>query len=210
MQYLHHSRKMSMQWRAGGGAGSTDFFGTCDAAHNATWNARGITGWAYHLNGAAVSWHCKAQAITALSSTEAELIAVDSAVRELRFLHKLLAEFGQQVGMRPTVVGQDNMSTLKFSDSTHFNARTKHVSLRYHHVGSQQRAGVVQLRYLPTTEIPADLLTKPLATEPHRRHTATLLGHRKLSWPSADDAAHSCTEYQLECNVAGTVTMEGV
>ena len=46
-----------------------------------------------------------------------ELIAVDSAVRELRFLHKLLAEFGQQVGMRPTVIGQDNMSTLELCDS---------------------------------------------------------------------------------------------
>ena len=137
---------MCMQWGAGVGAGVTDFYGTCDAAHNATWNARGITGWAYHLNGAAVSWHCKAQAIAALSSTEAELIAVDSAVRELRFLHKLLAEFGQQVGMRPTVIGQDNMSTLKLCNSTHFNARTKHVSIRYHHVGSQQRAGVVTLR----------------------------------------------------------------
>ena len=74
------------------------------------------------------------------------LIAVDSAVRELRFLRKLLAEFGQQVGMRPTVIGQDNMSTMALCKSTHFNARAKHASLRHHHVGDQQRAGVVQLR----------------------------------------------------------------
>ena len=102
------------------------------------------------------------------------------------------------------------MSTLKLCDSTHFNARTKHVSLRYHHAESQQRAGVVKLRYLSTSEIPADLLTKPLATEPHRRHMATLLGHRRPRWPDPDDTAHSCCEYQLECNVAGAVTMEGV
>ena len=95
----------------------------------------------------------------------------------------------------PTVIGQDNMSTMTLCKSTHFNARTKHVSLRYHHVGSQQRAGVVQLRYLNTAEIPADLLTKPLASEPHRRHTATLLGHRRINWPAPPEAARFVVEY---------------
>ena len=79
----------------------------------------------HHLNGGAISWHCKAQALTALSSTEAELIAVDSAVRELRYLHKLLGEFKQQVHKRPTPLGQDNQSTLTLCNRTHFNARGK-------------------------------------------------------------------------------------
>ena len=107
-----------------------------------------------------------------MSSTEAELIAVDSAVRELRFLHKFLGEFGEQTGTKPTVIGQDNMSTLKLCDSTHFNPRTKHVALRYHHVGSQQRAGVVRLKYMSTDQIPSDLLTKPLPMINRRKRTA--------------------------------------
>ena len=154
MQYLHATRKLGLVYTGTDDHSNTDFYGTCDASHNTTWNAKGITGWAYHLNGGAISWHCKAQPLTALSSTEAELIAVDSAVRELRHLHKLLAEFKLQVTM-PTIIGQDNQSTIKLCESTHFNARTKHISLRYHHCGDQQRAGILKLEYLPTADIHA-------------------------------------------------------
>ena len=79
---------------------------------------------------------------------------------------------------RPTPLGQDNQSTLTLCNSTHFNARTKYISLRYHHCGDQLRAGVVQLRYLPTESMTADILTKPLPQAAHKTHTAVLLGHQ--------------------------------
>ena len=211
MQYLNHTKTTGLTYGGEIGKGITDFYGTCDAAHNATWDSRGITGWAYQLNGAAISWHCRAQReIVALSSTEAELIAVDSAVRELRFLHKLLGEFGEQTGTKPTVIGQDNMSTLKLCDSTHFNPRTKHVALRYHHVGSQQRAGVVRLKYMSTDQIPSDLLTKPLPTEAHRRHTATLMGTRRPAWPKDNEQAKFLVEHSSSGIQIDTAILEGV
>ena len=185
---------------------NTGFYGTCDASHNTTWNAKGITGWAYHLNGGAISWHCKAQPLTALSSTEAELIAVDSAVRELRHLHKLLAEFKLQVTM-PTIIGQDNQSTIKLCESTHFNARTKHISLRYHHCGDQQRAGILKLEYLPTADIASDALTKQLQAEAHCRHRAVLLGEQRTAWPEPNEQAATATiiDYTADSDTANQI-----
>ena len=69
LQYLYHTRKEALEFHRHG-------------------DAKEITGWAYQIGNGTVAWKCKAQAIVALSSCEAELIAIDDAVRELRFLHK--------------------------------------------------------------------------------------------------------------------------
>ena len=183
LQYLNHTRDLELKYKGSpGGDSATEFYGTCDAAHNVTADSKGITGWAYHLAGGAIAWKSKTQMLVALSSCEAELIAVDEAVRELRFLHKLLADFGQQVTTRPTLVGQDNLGTIELCKSRHFNPRTRHVALRYHHVGDQQRLGVVRVAYLSTDEIPADALTKALRAEPFKKHRAVLLGHVPVKW----------------------------
>ena len=131
-------------------------------------------------------------------------------MRELRYLHKLLGEFKQQVHKIPTPLGQDNQSTLTLCNSTHFNARTKHISLRYHHCGDQLRAGVVQLRYLPTESMTADILTKPLPQAAHKTHTAVLLGHQRLRWPAAPtEAACSVVDYTHSGVRINSVTLEG-
>jgi hypothetical protein len=157
------------------------FYGTCDASHGTEEGSKGVTGWAFHLGGGAISWKSKTQGLVAMSSTEAELIAVDDATRELRYLEKLLADVGIPAP-RPTPIGQDNLSTCHLVGSTRFNPRTRHLALRYHSTGDLQRAGVLQVRHLPTLHMPSDLLTKGLPKLLHKRHTAVLLGLVALAW----------------------------
>ena len=108
-------------------------------------------------------------------------IAVDEAERELRYLEKVLADLGIKAP-RPTPMGQDNLSCCTLVGSTHFNPRSRHIALRYHSTGDMQRAGVLQVRYLPTEHIPTDLLTKALPRVLHQRHTLVLLGIERLKW----------------------------
>jgi hypothetical protein len=157
------------------------FYGTCDASHTTESGSKGVTGWAFHLAGGAVAWKARTQSLVALSSTEAELIAVDEAARELRYLEKVLADLGIKAP-RPTPMGQDNLSCCTLVGSTHFNPRSRHIALRYHSTGDMQRAGVLQVRYLPTEHIPTDLLTKALPRVLHQRHTLVLLGIERLKW----------------------------
>ena len=131
--------------------------------------------------------------MVALSSTEAELIAVDEAARELRYLEKVLADLGIKAP-RPTPMGQDNMSAISIAGSTHFNPRSRHIALRYHSTGDMQRAGVLQVRYLPTEHIPSDALTKGLPRAAHQRHTLVLLGISALKW---DQRVHEKKQQQL-------------
>jgi len=103
-------------------------------------------------------------------------------VRELRFLKKLLTDFGVPEAESAIKIGQDNMGTIELIRSNHFNPRTKHVALRYHHVGDQQKLGEVDVKYLSTDLMPADALTKALRREPFERHRAVLLGEKILEW----------------------------
>ena len=111
------------------------------------------------------------------------MVAVDDAVRELRFLRKLLVEFGIETDA-PTHMGQDNMSTIALINSRHFNARTKHIALRFHHCSDLQTNGTVLIRHLSTEEMTADVLTKSLDSGLHYRHSQVLLGRKLLRWIS--------------------------
>ena len=188
LYYLYHTREEGLNYNFPRNATiANTFFGTCDAAHNVTHNSRGITGYSYHAGQGAVAWKSRAQDIVALSSTEAELIAVDEAVRELRFLHKLLQDFGINVSDSPTTIGQDNMSCITLCKGKHFNARTKHCALRFHHVSEQQEKNICKLVYMPTDVIPSDLLTKALPKASHIRHMATILGNTFFNWKTYSD-----------------------
>jgi len=116
----------------------------------------------------------------------------------------MLETFGMQTTARPTVLGQDNMSTLKICEGTHFNPRTKHVGLRYHHVGFQQREGVVKLKHLSTTEIAAGALTKPLRAGPFLKHRAVLLGLQRLRWLSGSHSEKNTRPNSTHFSVVAT------
>ena len=74
-------------------------------------------------------WKSRTQDLVSLSSTESELIAVDEAVRELRFLLKLMRDFDIPVE-QPALMGQDNMSTIRLIESEHSNLQSAYAPSR--------------------------------------------------------------------------------
>jgi hypothetical protein len=98
----------------------------------------------------------------ALSTAEAEYIAVCMAVREAVWLRKLLAGlFGQMLDA--TVIHCDNQSCVKLSENPVSHDTTKHVEIKYHYIRDIVQRKAVRVEYLPTDEQIAYVLTKPLA-----------------------------------------------
>ena len=62
----------------------------------------------------------------------------------------------------PTVLFQDNQSTIKLLTDESNHAKTKHIDVRFHFIRELITNGVVVPEYLPTSDMPSDLLTKPL------------------------------------------------
>jgi transposase InsO family protein len=123
---------------------------------------RSISGWVAKLNGDPVSWSSKKQRVVALSTCEAELYAEAAAIQEVLWLRGLMEELGLYTQTGSTVYG-DNQSAIAVSTNGVKGERTKHVDVKYHFVTEAVERGVIQLRWVPTTQQQADIFTKALA-----------------------------------------------
>jgi hypothetical protein len=106
-----------------------------------------------------VSWCSRKQSSVALSTTEAEYIALSMAVREAVWLHKLLTDLFDHE-MDPTTIHCDNQSCVKLSEHLVFHDRSKHIEIK---IRDMMQKKTVHVQYHPTHEQIANIFTKPLA-----------------------------------------------
>jgi hypothetical protein len=141
---------------------------TCSAFADADWagdrsDRKSTTGWVAMVNGDPISWRCKKQPVVALSTCEAELYAEAAAVQEVQWLRGALAELGIDAP-GPSIISGDNQSTITISKNGVKTERTKHVDVKYHFVTNAINDEQIELRWVPTKQQQADILTKALAT----------------------------------------------
>lgn len=113
----------------------------------------------FKLAGAVISWGSKKQATVALSTAEAEYMATCTATQEAVYLRKLLQDL-RVPQSRATIIWQDNQSCIKMGKNAVFHNRTKHIDIKYHYVREMIENEVVQLQYVETQWMAADMLTK--------------------------------------------------
>jgi len=121
---------------------------------------RSLTGYVFTLGGCAISWKSTLQPTVALSSTEAEYMAITEAIKEAIWLKAFLGEI-DSLG-NPIMVFCDNQSVVHLTNDRMFHERTKHINIRYHFVRDVISEGNVLVKKISTEENPADMLTKPL------------------------------------------------
>eukprot|EP00253_Pinus_taeda_P031672 PITA_31672 len=125
---------------------------------------KSTAGYVFSLGSGAVTWTSKKQQAVALSSTEAEYRGAVKAPCEAVWLRRMLADMhASQTG--PTSLFCDNQGVLKLAKNPVFHERTKHVETHCHYIRQLVEDESVQLRYVPTTEQPADIFTKPLGPD---------------------------------------------
>jgi hypothetical protein len=138
--------------------------GFCDASYADNRESRRSTGgWYFRFFGGPLTWKSFVQRCVALSTCEAEYIALASATKEAVWLQRLLRELGTD--QESVTIFEDNQGAIALASNAVVNQRSKHIDVRYHFVRDCVLAGVVQLEYLPTAEMVADLLTKALAKQ---------------------------------------------
>ena len=125
---------------------------------------KSTSGYIFMFNGGPVSWSSKKQKCVALSTAEAEYVALSAAVQECIWLRQLEAELSSTNDI-PTLIFEDNQSTIGMAKNPQFHGRAKHIDIRHHFVREQLAHGTIQLKYCPTTEMTADILTKGLNRE---------------------------------------------
>lgn len=121
-------------------------------------------GYIFMLAGGPVSHSSKQQPVVALLSTEAEYIALNEAGKEAIWLSNLLEEFGIDC-TTPVYLKGDNQGSIALTNNPEHHKRTKHIDIRYHWIREAVSNGQFKIDYVPTTNMIADGLTKPLGPQ---------------------------------------------
>ena len=135
---------------------------------------KSVGGYASICAGASISWKSTKQAIIAMSTMEAEYIALAEAAKEAQWLRKLELELFPKKISTPTTICEDNQSTIKLSNNPLHTNRSKHIDIRYHKIQELVANKSIIVKYVPGTEMTADIMTKSLGPQLHHRHVAGL------------------------------------
>ncbi len=149
--------------------GSPDCVGFSDADWAGDLNDRKSTsGYTFLMNGAAVSWRSKKQTCVALSTAEAEYIALSAAAQEALWMRQLLANLNVNFD-EPVKIYEDNQSAICMSKNPQFHGRSKHIDIKYHFVRDQVEKKTITVRYCPTGSMLADIFTKGIPKEQFKK-----------------------------------------
>jgi len=124
---------------------------------------KSTSGYVFTVGGTAVSWASKRQQTIALSSCEAEYMAMTLATKEALWLSRFLMEIGcTGTDLDTVTVHADNQGAIALAKNPEHHARTKHIDVQYHFIREHIEANRIKLSYLSTHDMAADGLTKPL------------------------------------------------
>ena len=136
---------------------------------------RSRSGWAILLNNAAIIFRTMLQKCQALSTAEAEYVALCAAAQDVCFLHEMLQELGMPL-KEAIPVFEDNQACILNAIQNSSPAKLKHIDLRYHFTRTMIEANKIKMVYCPTYHQAADILTKPTDLLTFVRHRSTLMG----------------------------------
>ena len=156
------------------GTSKMDLTGYADADGSMAEDRQAISGYAFLIHGGAVSWSAKRQEIIALSTTEAEYIAITHGVKEALWLCSLLSQLFNTV-LDPTTLFSDNQSAIQLTKDHQYHAQTKHINICFHFIRYIMEGGSIRLVYCLTDNMVADTLTKALPST-KAKHFASQFG----------------------------------
>ena len=116
----------------------------------------------------------KKQRLNTISSTEAELVSISDILPQALWSRQWLIEQGYSIG--PLTLHHDNTSAIHLAQNgPSNNERTRHIAIRYYWVKDKIEVGEVEIKYLGTSAMVADFLSKPLQGELFRKMRKLLL-----------------------------------
>ena len=168
---------------------------------DSSWEVRrSTTGYVIKLAGASVAHGSRRQHCIAMSSTEAEMMAVADLALELLYVRDVLGRLGHvfsendvEVGTRrpeahrlihavgeifhgPTEVGVDNSGAYNLCQRVTTGKNSRHVERKTYKMRELHQLGIVRLSLVPTDDMEADLFTKPLPARVEQRRPSAAPG----------------------------------
>jgi hypothetical protein len=107
-----------------------------------------------------VSWSSKKQTSVALSTAEAEYVAIGQCCAQLLWMRQTLRDFGYNLSKVPLLC--DNDSATRLADNPIEHSHTKHIDIQHHFLRDHQQRGDINIYHISAENQLADIFTKPL------------------------------------------------
>ena len=174
LQYIAGTKTLGLRLHSGEGI---VLYATVDASYACHPDLKSHTGCTLHIgrHSGSVNSLSKKQTITADSSTVAELIGAHLAAHEIMWARNFLSELGFPQ-TSPTVLFEDNLSTISLIVNKGNGERTKHIQLRHNFVREQVVNDIIKMTHLSGVDMISDILTKPLGPTAFLHLRPRLLG----------------------------------
>lgn len=121
---------------------------------------RSYSGYVFKMAEGAISWSCKRQTSVAVSSTEAEYVAMAHAAKEAIWLVRFMRQFEE---LKSINIRCDNQSAMVMAGREAFSPRAKHIDVSHHFIREKVTSGLITLEYVPSANNIADCLTKAVS-----------------------------------------------
>jgi hypothetical protein len=173
-RYLRGTTNLGITYKASADSDSSQLKLFTDADWgNSLVDRKSISGYVSMLSGGATTWSSKKQATVALSTMEAEYIALSHATRENLWLRSLFTEL-DLTPSSPTPIFVDNRSAIDFTLNAGYHARSKHIDIRHHFIRDTVASNEVSVHHCASEENLADIFTKPLPRIQHEEQVRKL------------------------------------
>ena len=126
-------------------------------------SSRSISSFAIRLGNNLVSWRVKCQTVVAMSSCEAEAIAVADTIKESDYIVSLLASLNLSFSEVP-VIHVDNQATFEVSKNPVHHGRMRHLMRTVHFIQEAVQTKRIVPVWIRTESMLADIGTKALHT----------------------------------------------
>ncbi len=164
-----------------------------DASHAGDWKqqsaandpvtAKSRTGYVITYADCPIVWVSKLQTEIALSTTEAEYIALSMATREILPMLTLIKEAARckiiSKTSKPMIhckLFEDNKGAIEMANVPKMRPRTKHLNIKYHFFRQYVQKGILQVVHISGVDQAADIFTKALDLVSFQRHRKKIMG----------------------------------
>lgn len=134
---------------------------------------RSMSGHVFIMAGGAVTWSSKQQTTVALSTVEAEYVAMSRCAQQMTWMQSWLSEANIKYDL-PGVIRGDNQGAIVLTKNTKDHGKVKHIDIRHHYIRELLQSGVIIMEQVSSADNLADLFTKPLPRDHHHRLLAPL------------------------------------
>lgn len=163
LRYLKSTRQHVIIYQDGTGSVTLKAYSDADWGTNLD-DRRSVSGVMVMIGNAPVVFKSKFQRTVALSSAEAEYMALSLCVQEVLWTRAMLTDMGA-LQRNATTIWEDNQGAIALAQNAGYHARTKHVDIRNHFIREKVERGTVTVEYVDTKNQLADIMTKALGTK---------------------------------------------